>query len=39
MGENAQQTSGGPPKPWLSMCAVPAMGVDFIDQQCGIATA
>jgi gamma-glutamylcysteine synthetase len=39
MGENAQQTSHGPPQPWPSMCAVLTTVVDFLDQQCGIAAA
>src|ERR1700716_3310039 len=38
MGENAQQAIPRPAVAWPSMCAVPAMAVDFLDQQCGIAT-
>jgi len=39
MGKNAQQTIPRPAQPRPPKCAVPAMVVDFLDQQCGIATA
>jgi hypothetical protein len=39
MAKNAQQRSRGPPQPWPSMRAITAIGVDFLDQQRGIATA